>query len=559
MPWVPGQKIWNMGMLLLNEIILKTHFFANLLKKETKMKTTRFLVSLAANILAIGAVLGFILIIANQTAFASSDVLYVATGGNCGHASPCYSSIQDAVDAAQEGDEIRISSGTYSGVNNSGALTQTVYISKTILLQGGYTVTNWTTPDPVENQTTLDAMGLGRVVFISGDITPTITGFLITGGNAYGQGGKSGWDCGGGIHIITATADIHDNVVYDNNAMLGAGIYLQSSDSHVESNTIISNSAEVGGGGISINESPAALIGNYIAENKAQTWAGGIHHFDGAAVIRGNTIISNTSDTWGGGLSLSYNKVEMSENIVAANDALNCGGISLYIMDESTLINNVFMDNGADGYAEEICVTSSKSELIHNTIVAQNETETAIIVNDFFQATESNAVFTNTIISGYSVGISVTGSNTATINGILWHDTPITVTQSPTATVIIQNQVTGDPGFASDGYHITPASAAMDAGVVSGIDKDIDGNDRPYNDVFDMGADEIMAVSVTPDTESSLTVTDTNGTTTIIQIPAGAVTDTMLLEYSTIEQIDEPAGLKFLNTCLLYTSPSPRD
>jgi hypothetical protein len=80
------------------------------------------------------------------------------------------------------GDEILVAAGTYTGVNvcprndfiTIGVVTQVVYISKTVTTRGGYTTTNWTTPYPITQPTTLDAQGQGRVLYITGDISPTI-------------------------------------------------------------------------------------------------------------------------------------------------------------------------------------------------------------------------------------------------------------------------------------------------------------------------------------------------------------------------------------------------
>ena len=51
-------------------------------------------------------------------------VRYVAPGGACGGATPCYATIQAAADAAAAGDEIRIAAGAYTGVSSRGSLKQ---------------------------------------------------------------------------------------------------------------------------------------------------------------------------------------------------------------------------------------------------------------------------------------------------------------------------------------------------------------------------------------------------------------------------------------------------
>ena len=106
-------------------------------------------------------------------------IYYVAPGGNCGVGSPCYSTVQAAVDAADDpSDVIKVAAGTYTDVNSYGGLAQVVYVDKTVTIRGGYTTTDWNTPDPDANPTMLDAQRQGRVLYIIGDTTPTIEGVV---------------------------------------------------------------------------------------------------------------------------------------------------------------------------------------------------------------------------------------------------------------------------------------------------------------------------------------------------------------------------------------------
>ncbi|MEE8391229.1 MAG: hypothetical protein V3S14_10605 [Anaerolineae bacterium] len=91
-------------------------------------------------------------------------VLYVAPGGDDANTcitftAPCRT-VQAAVDGATTGDTIHVASGVYTDVSARAGITQVVYISKSVTIQGGYTATNWAPPYPITQPTILDAQAL---------------------------------------------------------------------------------------------------------------------------------------------------------------------------------------------------------------------------------------------------------------------------------------------------------------------------------------------------------------------------------------------------------------
>lgn len=287
-----------------------------------------------------------------------------------------YPSVQAAVDASTSALDIVKVAGTCTGVQARAGITQALYIDKTVTVRGGYTLTNWTTPDPIANPTILDAQGQGRVLYIIGDITPVIEGLHITGGDATGLGGNAnGYDAGGGGYVYTASATISNCVIYDNVASTsaapvwssGGGLYLHYSDAILRNNTIISNTASTGyrgsGGGLHLHRSPATLLTNTVQSNLGGLtelgYGGGLLLNYSAAVLQGNTVISNTASNWygsGGGLYLQYSDAVIQNNTVAHNIASvtyrGSGGGLFLLVSGVTLKNNTISYNLASAGRE---------------------------------------------------------------------------------------------------------------------------------------------------------------------------------------------------------------
>jgi hypothetical protein len=540
-------------------------------------------------------------------------LFYVAPGGACGGAPNCYANVQDAVDSSASGDEIRVAAGTYTGVTSREGGSQMVYLDKGVTIRGGYATTDWTASYPVTRPTTLDAQGQGRVFHITGDISPVIEGLRLVGGNAAGEGlGR----LGGGVYILSATAVLRDNLIFNNTAGLhGGGVFLDHSAAILIGNSVISNTTPHNygnGGGLSLSWSPAILDGNTIMSNTAHLgaglnmnvsdarltsntiafnfafdvthdgytfggaggglnadssaptltansivsnradWGGGMYlnggsglfasntfsgniatakggaayvgggfnsfvgnaflrnqcDWGGALVLsgsagtaRGNSFIGNMAPWRGGGLMLEYSGATLSENVIISNTSGQGGGIFFFgsAVDgaNAQLTNNVIAGNHAP-QGSGLYVWASSPGLVHNTIARNTGDGVGLLVDSYpglvdpgSPSTVFSAVaLTNTIIVSQTIGVYATVGNTVTLNSILWYSVPVTVAPGITTALVVQNQTTGNPAFAADGYHLTASSAARGWGVNAGVG-DIDG--EPRRNPPDLGADEFWA------------------------------------------------------------------
>jgi parallel beta-helix repeat protein len=308
-------------------------------------------------------IVGGLLVVAALLAIrvqASPETRYVAPGGDCGGASPCYAEIQAAVQAAVNGDEIRIAGGTYSQVSTAGDITAVVRIvDRKITLRGGYAISDWNTSDPDAHPTVIDAGDQGIGVFINyqadigiGEIV--VDGVSITGGNATQAG--AGTDSGGGVfvdHTTHVRVTIQNCKIYQNTAEdgSGGGIWTTRSDNlHLLDSEITDNA----GSGVVVTYGDNTVIaGNVVSENVGIGISVISDLGDGTDVrdnqvtgnqgsginlntatggsLTGNLVANNHTSSGGGGLDIAgaIGDFLISDNTVRENSALQGGGINI--------------------------------------------------------------------------------------------------------------------------------------------------------------------------------------------------------------------------------------
>jgi hypothetical protein len=241
------------------------------------------------------------------------------------------SAVQQAVDAATAGDTVKIA-GTCAGVQARGGTTQTVHISQALTLAGGYTTTNWTTPYPITQPTTLDAKSRGRVVLATVDIT--LSDLTIQNGSAAtGQGG--GLYTAGSVTLTNLS-------VLSNTASSGGGAY--AIGAATLTGGLFQNNHAGYGGGLRTNGTLTLTGTQFLSDTATQdgggVWAGG------AATLSGG-LFQNNRAGWGGGLFAS-STFTLTGTQFLSNTATYWGG-GAYAAGAATLLDSVFQNNRA-GY-----------------------------------------------------------------------------------------------------------------------------------------------------------------------------------------------------------------
>ncbi len=467
-----------------------------------------------------------------------------------------FCSIQDAIDAAADNDEIIVGPGTYF---------ETINFS-------GKAITVRSSDGP--EVTTIDAEGAGSVVKCNTSEGPAtvLDGFVLTGGNSPLGGGMlvafsspTVLNCsflgnmGGGMRnfggfglgnptVINCTfrgnqAQEHGGAMYNDAASPtvidctfsgnstdgnGGGMYnTNGSTATVTNCTFSSNSAfDQGGGGMyNLDSTPTVTDCTFSGNTALVRGGGGMFNQDSDSTVINCLFIGNLVGAEGGaGMFNDSSNPTIIDCTFSTNVAILEGGGIFNFNSNPVITGCVFMGNTATTVGGAMSNRQfSDVELINCLFIGNSAIDGGGVYNSFSDPTFTNCTFSGNAASGQGGGMSNENGTSPTLtNCILWQDSPDEFGPAGTPVVTYSDveggwlglgNIDADPLFVDAGsgdYRLLSLSPSVDAGnnwaIVDLAGTDLDDNPRFADDpatretgcgapvVVDMGSYELQGV-----------------------------------------------------------------
>jgi hypothetical protein len=276
--------------------------------------------------------------------------------------SPCgYATLQQAVNAAADGDTVQIAEGVY--------FENVDVVNKDIALAGGYDGT--CTATGTEATRIEGSLGSGSTVDVF-DGRVTLQDLEI----AWGAGAGGGLNAGDGAMVTLDQTTIHDN-----HGTYGGGIYVATGGvvTLTNASNVVDNTASVHGGGarvwgtlvgsdtlsdldfncaphgggVSVAGGVLRLEGSDMEGNEAagaEGRGGGIYAQGGGSVaLLGNAWVYRGAAYDGAGVYLDEAVLDLAAGVLGSNEATHDGG-GAYVVNGSTLMAGIYAEIGRELY-----------------------------------------------------------------------------------------------------------------------------------------------------------------------------------------------------------------
>jgi len=162
-----------------------------------------------------------------------------------------FDAIQEAVDAARDGDTVVVLDGEYRGEGNR----DINFHGKPIVVRS----LNGPRQCVIQCDGTETAPHRGFDFCSGEDARSVVQGFTITGGVA---------EAGGAIRCVRSSPVIRGNILAGNRSRYGGAIYCDGSSAEIVNNVIHDCLAELAGGGIAAVNGPVRIVNNTLAGNR---------------------------------------------------------------------------------------------------------------------------------------------------------------------------------------------------------------------------------------------------------------------------------------------------
>ncbi len=357
--------------------------------------------------------------------------------------------IQDALDAAEDGDTIFVGPGTYREKElNFNGLTL-----RLIGTHGAYS-------------TVVNANGAGRVMTFEGrEDGALVKRLTLRAGLATN---------GGGLYLDQSSPTLEDLIIAANTADLGGGIYITNASPRLLRVTVTGNSAtqEGKGGGIYVIDGSPTIDSSTIRDNTLTNGEGaGIWMSTSSMSIVRSTIEGNqnlgydpTKPTLGGGLYMTASNPVIQATLIHGNTSNGPGGGAYVVGSTPSFEHCTIVANRGDSHGGGIYVTtddaSTTSIEIQGSILAYNTGE-----NFYNEGLEETAIsMTETLLFHRDAALN---HNLDSLSE--------TITIAEPEFVAFRNNGIDD----DDDYHLLPTSPAVDA---------LEGEDDEDGSPADLGA-----------------------------------------------------------------------
>ncbi len=340
---------------------------------------------------------------------ALSRVVYVragAGGSNNGTSwTDAYTSLQDALAAAQSGDKIWVAGGTYKPTTGTDR-TATFTLKNNVEIYGGFagTETSFSQRNVSTNVTTLSG-DIGTVNNTADNVyhvvtsnspanTAVLDGFTISGGNANGTGTNQ--NIGGGIYIPDSNPILRNLIIENNNASSGGGgLYNGGNANYLLTNSIFRNNTAASGGAI-FNGSSSPTLTDVTFTNNAATSQGGAIFNSGGTPIFNNTTFSNHTAASSGGAIYNASSNAVFNTATFTSNTSNSSGGAIFNTGSNATFNTVTFTSNTSSTGSGGAIFNTGSNATFNTATFSGNTSNSsggAIYNGSGSSTLNNVTF----------------------------------------------------------------------------------------------------------------------------------------------------------------------